>query len=117
MEVGNGVAVAGRGRFPDAQSLNRAESVAHVVEPERLGVVVDAAAGLLALMDVEHRCVDSAVLRRRVLRLATTPEDSENLDVASPAGTLIVVTRCLSVDLPGIEPLSKIALTCGKCWN
>ena len=62
MEVGNGVAVAGRGRFPDAQSLNRAESVAHVVEPERLGVVVDAAAGLLALMDVEHRCVDSAVL-------------------------------------------------------
>jgi hypothetical protein len=32
-EAGNGVAVAGRGRFPDAQSLSRAESVAHILEP------------------------------------------------------------------------------------
>jgi hypothetical protein len=72
-------------------------------------VVVEAAAGLLALVDVEHRCVDSAVLA------LTRPQAGHetggytknldgNLDVASPVGIFIVVTCYFVVELPGIEP-------------
>jgi hypothetical protein len=34
----------------------------HVLELERLGVVLETAAGLLAVVDVEHLCVDRPVL-------------------------------------------------------
>jgi len=72
-------------------------------------VVVEAAAGLLALVDVEHRCVDSAVLA------LTRPQAGHetggytknldgNLDVASPVGIFKVVTCYFVVELPGIEP-------------
>jgi hypothetical protein len=56
------VASLGRGRLPDLQSLGRAQAVAHILKPKRLGVVIERGAGLLALMDVENGRVGGAVL-------------------------------------------------------
>jgi hypothetical protein len=61
-EAGDGVALGRLGCLPDAQGLSRAKSVNHVLEPIGLGAVVEAGAGLLAVVDLEHRGVAAAVL-------------------------------------------------------